>query len=132
MNNSIDFTAAFNEAEATTSFDQLITVLSMATKAVKAERDRLTRDDTAEDKFHAAVKKVSALSTKLAADPTLIDDYLEAATEMKRANTSRISRTEKSIPQWDAINECWEYAQDLMNGLSDAENEAAAELAVAA
>ena len=96
MNNSIDFTAAFNEAEATTSFDQLITVLSMATKAVKAERDRLTRDDTAEDKFHAAVKKVSALSTKLAADPTLIDDFWESgrAVQVGEASTPHLSKAQ--------------------------------------
>lgn len=130
MSNSIDFNAAFTEAEATTSFDQLLTVLNMATKSVKAERDRLTKDETSEVKFTAAVQRVSELSQQLADDPALIDDYLEAATEMRKANTSRLNRGEKSIPQWDAINECWEYAQDLMHGLSQEETEA--ELALAA
>ena len=49
--NTINFNEAFNAAEATTPFDQLITVLNMAQKAVKAERDRLSKDDTAEIKF---------------------------------------------------------------------------------
>ena len=128
--NTINFNEAFNVAEATTPFDQLITVLNMAQKAVKAERDRLSKDDTAEIKFTEAVMKVSALSTQLADDPSLIDDYLEAATEMRKANTSRNNRGEKSIPQWSAINECWEYAQDLMLGLSQEDTEA--ELALAA
>tara|TARA_B110000091_G_scaffold164322_1_gene175485 strand:- start:584 stop:973 length:390 start_codon:yes stop_codon:yes gene_type:complete len=128
--NTINFNEAFIAAEATTPFDQLITVLNMAQKAVKTERDRLSKDDTAEVKFTEAVMKVSALSTQLADDPSLIDDYLAAATEMKRANTSRNQRGEKSIPQWAAINECWDYAQDLMSGLSQDETEA--ELALAA
>ena len=128
--NTINFNEAFDAAEATTPFDQLITVLNMAQKAVKAERDRLSKDDTAEIKFIQAVKQVAALSTQLADDPSLIDDYLEAATEMRKANTSRNNREEKSVPQWTAINECWDYAQDLMLGLSQEETEA--ELALAA
>jgi hypothetical protein len=128
--NTINFNEAFIAVEATTPFDQLIAVLSMAQKAVKIERDRLSKDDTAEVKFTEAVMKVSALSTQLADDPTLIDDYLAAAAEMKKANTSRNQRGEKSIPQWSAINECWDYAQDLMNGLSQEETKA--ELALVA
>jgi hypothetical protein len=117
--NTINFNEAFDEAKATTPFDQLIAVLTMAQKAVRVERDRLSKDDNAEVKFTEAVLKVTALSQQLADDPGLIDDYLEAATEMKRANTSRNQRGEKSIPQWAAINECWDYAQHLMNDLSD-------------
>ena len=128
--NTINFNEAFIAAEATTPFDQLIAVLNMAQKAVKAERDRLSKDDTAEIKFIQAVQKVTALSTQLADDPSLTDDYLEAATEMRKANTSRNNREEKSVPQWPAINECWGYAQDLMLGLSQEETEA--ELALAA
>ena len=45
MSNSIDFNAAFTEAEATTSFDQLLTVLNMATKAVKAERSHVKHSE---------------------------------------------------------------------------------------
>ena len=130
MTNSINFNEVFNAAEATTPFDQLLAVLGMAQKAVKAERDRLTKDEVAEEKFTAAVIKVSELSKQLAANPDLIDDYLEAATEMKKANTSRNNRGEKSIPQWSTITECWDYAEDLLNGLSQEETEA--EMALAA
>ena len=57
--------------------------------------------------------KVSALSKQLADNPALIDDYLEAATEMKRANTTRNARDEKSIPQWPAILECMNKADQM-------------------
>jgi hypothetical protein len=135
MSNSIstpiDFPAAFKEAEVTTPFDKLLHTLAMATKSVKAERDRLTKDAESAEKFKLAVDKLSGLSTKLS-DPDLIPDYMEAAREMGRANTSRLGRIEKSIPQWDIINECFSHSQGLMFSLIEQfEDETETKLALA-
>jgi hypothetical protein len=121
----INFNEVFEHAEATTPFDQLIAVLNTAQKAVKAERDRIYKDETAETKFTEAVCNVSALSKQLADNPALIDDYLDAAAEMKKANTARNNRGEKSEPQWPDINQCWSRAEDLLLELSGVEQDVA-------
>ena len=110
MSNSIDFAAAFVEAQATTPFDKLIATMNLATRAVKAERDRLTKDADAQTKFDAAVINIHALTTQMQENPAMINDYLEAGTEMRRANTTRLAREEKSIPQWESITQCFEKA----------------------
>ena len=112
--NTINFNLAFSEAATENNFDELIVVLGMAQKAVKNERDRIVKDDESAEKFAAAVTKVSALSKQLADNPDLIDDYLLAASEMKRANTTRNARTEKSIPQWESIQECMNKADQMV------------------
>ena len=127
--NTINFNLAFSEAATENNFDELIVVLGMAQKAVKNERDRIVKDDESAEKFAAAVTKVSALSKQLADNPDLIDDYLLAASEMKRANTTKNARTEKSIPQWESIQECMNKADQMVFDMTTAVDDT---LAVAA
>mgnify|MGYP000408993431 CR=1 FL=1 len=118
MNDLIDLQSAFTDAEATTPFDQLLLTLQLTIKSVKAERDRLDKDAQAGLNFTAAVTKISDLSKQLQKSPHLIDDYLDAATEMRRATTTRNARVEKSESQWPAINQCWAKAEHLLADLN--------------
>ena len=126
---AINFQEAFNEAEANSDFDRLLVVLHLTSKAVKAERDRLDKDGASATKFAAAITKVTKLSKQLADDPSLIDDYLLATTEMKRANTTRVARDEKSESQWPAINVCFDEATYMLESMTAAEKAALAEAA---
>ena len=117
MNQEINFTELFAEAEATDTFDRLIVALQTAQKRVKAERDRLYKDAETQTKFEEAAKRVAELQPQLADDPTLIPAFLEAADEMKKANNTRISRGEKNEPQSRYIGVCMEKAYELFADL---------------
>ena len=120
--NTINFTEAFTANEATNNYDKLVTVLNMTVKAVKAERDRLVKDDVAHAKFAEAVQNVTDLNDAMRSDPRLIDDYLAAAKEMQTANNVLNSRGEKSIPQWSTINECFDEALAYMDNITPKDN----------
>ena len=112
--NTINFNEAFDAAEATNAYDKLVTVLNMTVKAVKAERDRLMKDDLAHANFAQAVQNVTSLNDRMREDPMLIDDYLAAAKAMQAANNVRNARGDKSAPQWDTIDQCFSEAGYLM------------------
>lgn len=114
MKNSINFNEIYAENEAVTSFDKLITVLQVAQKRVRAERDRLAKDAETQEKFDTAASRVAELQPLLATDPALIPDFLEAAADMKKANNTRINRVENTEEQWPAIHKCMDEVAELV------------------
>ena len=120
--NTINFTEAFTAAEATNNYDKLFVVLTMTAKAVKEERDRLIKDDVAHAKFAKAVETVTDLNDAMRSDPGLIDDYYAAAKAMQAAHNGHLARGEKSIPQWNTINECFDEAVAFMNEITPENN----------